>query len=95
MAPRPGFHIVRVVVGFQIVDHSEHEILPVGIVLTDALGQFQGANPFLDDATCSTSLGGAYLPGSRIAPTPLCFEAAGPINAALTIDWSGVNIQLP
>lgn len=95
MAPRPGFHIVRVVIGFQIVDHSEHEILPGGVFLTDALGQFQITDPFLDEATCATSLGGAYFPGAKITPTPLCFEAGGPVDGTLTVTWSGGDIQLP
>ena len=69
MAPRPGFHIVRVVLGFQIVDYSEHEILPGGVFLTDSLGQVQFSDALLNEPTCATSLGGAYLPRAEIAPT--------------------------
>jgi hypothetical protein len=95
VAPRPGFHIVRVELVFEVVDNREHEILPGGVFLTDALGQFQGSNELLDEATCSTSLGGAYGTGAKVGPTPLCFEAAGPVNGVLTLNWSGAEVQLP
>jgi hypothetical protein len=80
---------------FQVVDQRQHEIAPGAAILNDSLGQPQFAESLLDPATCTTSDGGVSGPGGKVGPTPLCFEAGGPVNGTLSLDWSGASIRLP
>jgi hypothetical protein len=70
------------------------------------LGYQPPADLFIDPASkgCDTAQGGLYGQGSKLGPTPVCFEAAGPINGALTLIWipsgltgpqPGAEIKLP
>ena len=93
--PLPGFHVVRVEVMFQVAGRGQHEVFPDEVILIDSQGQPQFLNEFLDLATCTTSQGGAFGPGTKVGPTPLCFEVAGPVDGTLTLNWSTADIALP
>jgi hypothetical protein len=93
-SPLPGFHVVRVEVRFRVDGQGQHEVFPDEVLVLDSQGQPQLPYGFFD-ATCTTSLGGAYGPGTIVGPTPLCVQVAGPAHATLTLYWAGVNINLP
>jgi hypothetical protein len=100
--PDPGYHLVRLQVTF--TDESgEHEVSPYGLNLRDPLGYQHSASPFLGTG-CETARGAALAPGGKVGPTPLCFEAGGPVDGPLKLIWipsgltgaqPGATIALP
>lgn len=86
LTPQAGFHFVRLEVVFHDVS-GEHEVSPFDLNLKDALGYQQAPELGGLIPGCQTASEGALAAGGTLGPTPVCFQAGGPIDGRLTLIW--------
>lgn len=88
VTPGSGFHYVRMEVRL-VVTQGRHEVSPVTLHLNDSLGALDADYAFLPG--CQTASEHVLAPGGELGPTPVCFEAGGPVAGSLKLSWTPIT----